>query len=150
MTTPEAIIAAVRSRGSDADDLRDAAHEAYHALRAGVRPGRWGRESIHRAILRGKRSGFLSPRHDLASHEIGARAVEQIVCARFSVHCGAIESWAHISWMEAHKSRVLMFPPDGWIAERVREWMTKPRIIAAADEIIALKLYAPRRARSAS
>lgn len=135
--TPESVIAAVRSMGSDACDLRDAAHEAYHAIRGGLRSGRWDRETIHRAVIR------LEPA-DIACHELGARAVEQIVCARIGVDCGTVDSWAHVAWMEAFKSGVLMFPEGSWIADRVRERMTRPRFQRAADEILALR---PRRQR---
>jgi len=42
----DALILAIRARGSDTTNLRDAAHEAHHhALSAGVR-GKWTRVNI--------------------------------------------------------------------------------------------------------
>lgn len=95
-TNPEkaaAIVAWVRSKGSDTDDVRDAAHEASHALEFGIK--RWDRLSIDKAALR------LRPGTSTAS-EVLARAVEQLVCEALGVQ----HDWSHfmlIACMESVK-----------------------------------------------
>lgn len=91
---PADIIAAVRAFGSDAVDLRDAAHEAHHALDARVPRGRWDRQTIDRAVHRmgAKRA---------ATSELMARAVEQFVCADLGVPCDSVDDYATIAVLEA-------------------------------------------------
>lgn len=128
---PERIIAAVRARGSDATDLRDAAHEAHHALTAGLRK-KWDRESIDRAICR----KFQRP-GAAASEEILARAVEQLVCADLGVDCGTIDHWAFICCMEAAKfGQPFMRPTEA--KEAIERRMKSKEARAAADKVIAL------------
>lgn len=91
----QALIAAIRARGSDVFDLRDAAHEAHHALSAKVR-GKWTRERIHSAVIRLGRS------YELAD-EVMARAVESLVCAHFGIETWPTEKQALTSSMEAIK-----------------------------------------------
>jgi hypothetical protein len=91
------LVAAVRARGSDTKDARDAAHEASHALDVGAK--RWDRESIHRALMKRRRG-------EQFASEVTARAVEQIVCAKLGVDCGTVEKWASVSYMEALKHRL--------------------------------------------
>lgn len=67
----EHIVARVRERGSDTDNVRDAAHEASHALEYGVRF--WDRESIHATLRKQK------PVKQGVS-EVFARAVEAEIC----------------------------------------------------------------------
>lgn len=128
--TAEQIIEAVQARGNDARGLRDAAHEAHHALEAKVPAGRWDRESIHRAVMR-------MGRGKAAASEVMARAVEQIVCADFGVDCGTVERWAFVACTEALKSGVA-FPGVTWFADAVRGVMTTETARAAADSVIAL------------
>lgn len=106
MTKPTAasVIAAIRVCGSDATDLRDAAHEAHHALSAGV-VGKWDRERIHRAVVRLGRSGEVRD-------ELMARAVEQLVCAHFRVKIDPVSRWAFVSAMEAIKFRRPFLSPS--------------------------------------
>lgn len=112
VVTPDALVAAVRARGSDADDARDAAHEALHALRAG-RPwqrGRrhvladgWDREVIHAALVRSKRGRERIGAY-LFAEEVLARAVERIVCRRVGHDIGDPEHWLFIAAMEGTKT----------------------------------------------
>jgi hypothetical protein len=139
MKDADLLVSKIRLLGSDARDLRDAAHEAHHALDAGVPHGKWDRETIHRRLTRGRNPG------DLLAAELGARAVEQIVCTRLRVECGEIEKWAAVAWMEALKNSGIQLPEPDWIAARVREWMTRPRIVAAAEAVLALRDYEPKR-----
>jgi hypothetical protein len=76
------IVAAVRARGSDAADVRDAAHEASHAIQH--RLPSWHRNLIDLHMRRMR----MRPR--LLS-EVRARAVEQLVCARLDVPYTAFE-----------------------------------------------------------
>lgn len=71
------VILTVRARGSDAITLRDAAHEASHALEYGL--DEWDRASIDERLSRVK-----SPR-DRFNSEVHARAVEKLVCVHFGV-----------------------------------------------------------------
>lgn len=137
--TPEALIAAIRKRGNDATDLRDAAHEAHHALSAGVR-GPWDRESIHRAVM-------AMGRADAAGDEIMARAVEQIVCADLGVTTDSIEKWAFWACMEAIKSGI-RYPSLDWFCDAVRAAMKSPEGRRAADRVMALASGRARKPRS--
>lgn len=124
------IIAAVRACGSDATDLRDAAHEAHHAIEAGVPAGQWDRETIHAAVM-------AMGRGKAAASEVMARAVEQIVCADLGVDCGAVEKWSFWACLEAVKSGTT-FPGPTWFANAVRTVMATPSARAAADAVKAL------------
>lgn len=95
MTPAEKIIAAVRAKGSDARDLRDATHEACPALDAGVQ-GKWERERIHRKLVRTHRDKLLRC-------EFRARGVEALMCDDFGVHYD-LEKWAGITFMETIKT----------------------------------------------
>lgn len=128
--TPADIVAAVRARGSDTDNLRDAAHEAHHAIEAGVPEGQWDRESIHVAVM-------AMGRGKAAASEVMARAIEQIVCADLGVDCGEIEKWALKACFEAVKSGVA-FPGPTWFANAVRVVMGTASARAAADAVLAL------------
>jgi len=129
----QAIIDAVRARGNNPRNLRDAAHEAHHALDAKVR-GKWDRENIHRHVRRmGNGRAALS--------EIMARAVEQIVCARCGVDPGGdVDHWALMSAMESIKNDRV----DIWrigkltLADLIKREMGSPDAQAAADAVCAL------------
>lgn len=97
---------AIRSRGSDSNELRDAAHEAAHAIQAGLRPP-WTRDRVHDAV---SAFGHGNVAEMLAS-EVLARAVERIVVVRV---LGAdqydAEKWAAIALMEAMKTMHVSIP----------------------------------------
>lgn len=131
----ESVVRAVQNLGSDARDLRDAAHEAHHALSCGL-TNPWERERIHRAVMRRGRA-------EAAINEIEARAVERIVCAEFGIDCGNVEQWAAIACMEAIKSGI-RYPSVAWFSDRVRDYMKRPEMRSAADRIIRLGII-PRR-----
>lgn len=146
-SNPEALIAIIRAHGNDATNLRDAAHEAHHAIEAGVPAGKWDRETIHSYVMR-MRPG------DAARSEIRSRAVEQIVCRRFGVDCGTVEHWAFIACMEALKYRIPFFAEMGTVVDLVTRTMATPEAEAMADAVMALQMPAPvakraRRARKA-
>jgi len=141
MTTPELILEAVRSRGSDARDLRDAAHEAHHALFAQVR-GSWDREAIHTALVRhSDRSGLGMGA--LISYELDARAVERTVCLRLGVDHD-LDKWSHITWMETLKNMRVTLPHMGWVGAGIETRMDRKLIQTAADAVMNLT---PKRKR---
>jgi hypothetical protein len=129
------LVAIVRSYGSDASDIRDAAHEACHALKWGVR-GKWDRESIHRRKPRVPGFGVAD--------EMEARAVERVVCERLGYDPGPIEQWAMTCWMETLKSEGISLPTGTWVEDRIRERLARPATLKLAERILELK---PRPAR---
>lgn len=94
----EVFLAAVRAMGSDAADVRDAAHEAHHALTSGLKQT-WTRDRIHDALM----DRFERVRANLWLHEIEARVVEQIICKKLKVKTEPLDHWLAISAMEAIK-----------------------------------------------
>lgn len=138
--TPEALILAIRAHGCDAITLRDAVHEALHALEAELPRGRWDRQSIHVAV---KRMGVIKA----AASEIMARAVEQIVCTRLGVRTQSVELWALTSCMEACTFGEPFFPCDAAV-KAIDAMMSTRRAASWADRIIALAV--PKRAKKIS
>lgn len=98
MSDPHPLVLLAHARGNHPSDLRDAAHEAFHALSVGLEED-WDRETIHEALV--ERFGGA----ELWLHELQARAVEQLVCAEFGVETNPIEHWVHWSILEAIKFR---------------------------------------------
>lgn len=131
--TANRIIEAVRARGGGPPrDLRYAAHEAHHALELRLRAGRWDPEVIHRAIT--KRGRVFA-----VTTEIGARAVEQIVCGELGVDPdGDIDRWARVAWHEAYQNSGIDMPSIAWIASMVRKVMRTPATRAAVDAVLRL------------
>lgn len=138
----EFVVEAVRLRGSDARDLRDAVHEAHHAISSGLR-GKWERERVHQALLRMprvKKWGVAM----LVQEEVDARAVERLACAKFGIEYDS-EYWAMMAAMETCKTLGVGMPPDWWIAQ-IGQRCTEPRITLALDALIK-KLTTPRKDR---
>jgi hypothetical protein len=126
------LLAAIRAKGSDATTLRDAAHEACHALQWGVKK-RWTRGNIHaRKPKRNRLFGDCGIRD-----EITAR-VEQLVCAHFGVDCGTVEKWAMVCWMETLKNEGIRLPPGNWLVEHIKEAMAGSSARRLADQILAI------------
>lgn len=138
LPTPEKIVRAIQARGSDAMDLRDAAHEAFHALEINFR-GKWTRDRIHNALCRHARRG-LSPgmfNSTMISHELRARAAERAVCQRFGIDYET-EKWLHICYMETLQSMHIALPSTEWILKGMdvaAETLAHRRRV---DQIIAL------------
>lgn len=127
----EAIVKYVADKDNEPSDLRDAAHEAHHALSVKLR-GSWERERLNRAMeKRGRVYLFRS--------EIESRAVEQLVCDALDVKTERdLEGWALVSCMEAIKMSRLDIGPPGRMAEAVRRAMKHPNVVASAEKILAL------------
>lgn len=124
------LVEAVRARGSDASDTRDAAHEAFHALAAGVN-GPWRRERVHEALC-----GVLSG-PELWLHELRARAVERVACERRGEDPGEMTQWVSLSCMEAMKRGLPYSAPD--LALRMVERMlTEDETLQAVERVLAL------------
>lgn len=132
-TTARRIVAAVQAHGSDADDLRDAAHEAVHGLLGNLTS--WGRNDIGRALVR--RLGTPFEQSEVLSEEITARAVEAIVCERLGV-AHDIEQFAGVTLWEALHNRVHIPVGDAEFAGFVRTRMDNAETRALADRVIAL------------
>ena len=142
--TPADLVAIVRARGSDANEARDAAHEACHALSWGVKKP-WTRDNIH--ARKPKDSRIFGPMPGVRE-EILARAVEQLVCARLGYDCGTVEKWAMVCWMEMIKNEGISLPTEGnWLVTRVREDMKTERAAAMADRVLALTMPLPKKPR---
>lgn len=131
MSDAASIVAAIRSRGSDARDLRDAAHEAHHALRCNLR-GPWERERIHARLMAITEGSAML----LLQEEIDARAVEWVVCRDFGQEYDA-DHWAMIAAMESIKGGMAA-PVDFWISSIARRRDTV-LVRRYADRVIAIK-----------
>ena len=114
-----------------AADLRDAAHEACHALESDLR-GKWTRDRIHTKLTRGVFSRMF-----LVESEIKARAVEQIVCKRLGVETDPVDSWAAVALLEMATTFGNAPPLDLFLAT-VAKRMASPTVIALAGRVIAL------------
>lgn len=111
---PQKFLARARARGwrphssksALGELVRDAAHEAFHALT--VQLEEWGdREAIHAELI-----AHLSP-PALWVHEIEARLVEREVCRILGVDSGrTLEDWIALSCMEAVRTRVHHTDPE--------------------------------------
>jgi hypothetical protein len=126
---PENLVTEVQRRGSDAANPRDAAHEACHALHWGVKK-KWTRDNIH---AKKPKTRFIAVRH-----EILARAVEQLVCAKLGVDCGTVEHWAFVCWMEMLKNERVSLPSGDWLATQIYEAMKTEEAQALATRVLAL------------
>lgn len=138
--TPEAekLVAAVRAKGSNASDPRDAAHEACHALRWGVR-GRWTRDNIHASKPQRPAEGVRE--------EILARAVEQLVSKAVGYDCGTLAQWAFTCWMEMAKNEGISLPTGKWLENAITSAMGSKEAKLAADQVLALAATPKRRSR---
>ena len=131
---PAKLLAAIQSRRCDAEDLRDAAHEAHHALFAKVRPP-WDREKIHEALVRGALRGVA----DLVNHEIGARAVEWLICERYDIAYD-VAKWADITWWETSKTLHVSLPTNSWLVDAITNRKGRLQTKLYADQVEALQI----------
>jgi hypothetical protein len=126
--TATQLVTAVRALGSDAEDARDAAHEACHALEWGVTK-RWTRDNIH-----ARRPRTASEK---TGSEILARAVEAIVCKRLGIKY-PVKKWAFMCWMEMLKNERISLPAGPWLENAIRNAMTTKRTARFADRVLGL------------
>jgi hypothetical protein len=123
------LVVEVRRRGSDACNVRDAAHEAHHALSSGTT--NWEREAIHRTLMR-----RFPDWPSRINEEILARAVEQLVCKDLAMPCWSVEKAAHVMFMEHVHNYKLQLPDhmDRYIKRAMRTKTGRD----AADRVLAL------------
>lgn len=124
------LVALCKSKGNNASDIRDAAHEIFHAREAGSKS--WDREAVHRALTR-KMAGPAF----LWIHELKARAIEQLVCKHFGFDCGTLEHWVGISIFEALK-RGLPYAEMDISLPHTQSFLTNRHVLSEAAAIIAL------------
>lgn len=135
--TAQDIIRAVRDRGSDVEDLRDAAHEACHALEFSVPDGEWDRESIDSYCQAGILKNRRNARSFALRSEIFARAVEQVVCADLGAKCPPVEMCAMTACKEAIAVDRVHYDLPLFILG-VKEAMKSKEVRVMADRVIAL------------
>lgn len=125
------IVAWARSMGSAADTVRDAAHEASHALEFGC--VRWDRRSVDEAAFAPRNRSLL------VTSEIDARAVERIVCEELGLTYEPLR-WAEICLLEQAKLGLYRaFPPTAATlvaAAEVR--MSLPHVLKRATVILMM------------
>lgn len=143
------LVDAIRRRGCDARDLRDAAHEACHALDLGL-SGSWGRERINAALLakvkRPQQSldlevtlyGHAVDLGEFVAAELRARAVESMVCRAFDVKYD-VARWAGVSFAETLVRYQLRLPSVEWMLEGIDLHMENPETLRIAQRIQRLR-----------
>ena len=133
---------AIRAKGyaghevGDPEDLRDAAHEAHHALYCNLK-GPWGRERIHQALVRRANKLRRLANGELVAYELDARAVEWNVCERFGIDY-EVERWADITWLETVKNMRIQLPAVSWIVEQITARKARKRTLEFVDAVLAL------------
>lgn len=126
------LIALCKEHGNDAANIRDAAHEIFHARYAGTK--NWDREVVHRALSR--KFNQMGPAF-FWLHELRARAVEQIVSKHFGYDCGALAGWIHTSILEAIKNGLPSADFDISV-KYAKDFLSDRGIVREAQQIIAL------------
>jgi hypothetical protein len=134
----DALVEAIRRRGSNPRNLRDAAHEACHALEVGLRQP-WQRERIHSALCEKVTGpgGHLDNASFVAA-ELRARAVETLVCQAFEVDYD-IEGWAAISYVEALLAYGVRLPSVEWVCSGIEQHMDNRETVRIAARIRQLR-----------
>lgn len=134
MMVADAIVAAVREKGSDPRDVRDAAHEAAHAFQTKLQ-GKWERERIHQALQRkAKAMGPLS-RAEFVRYEVQARAVEQLVCQRLEIPYEP-EKWRNTAWMETLKNGINV--PTDFFNEAIERALLSRQVAQLVKQVMRL------------
>lgn len=124
-----ALVSAVKAKGSDAMDARDAAHEACHALMWGVKK-KWTRDNIHAKKPRG------SPSFGVRD-EITARAVEALVCAELGIEYEQ-DKYVLLCIMETLRSEHIALPGFDWLKDAIVSRMKSPAAIEMASRVLAM------------
>jgi len=113
-TSAARLVAAVKKRGGEPRDPRDAAHEACHALDAKL-TAKWTRDNIHEAL----EEYCEGDRGAMVYREIRARAVEMLVCQQLGIEYD-LESWAHTCFMESMQVGHILLPSFEWLVARIK------------------------------
>jgi len=131
------LLAAVRARGSDARDLRDAAHEACHALDVHLEPP-WTRTRIHQAITDIVENEPEHERERLVGFELKARAVEHVICVSHDVPHD-LTAWSNTMWMETASSLGIFIPRPETLPRMLEQLTRTPAIRAMVARIRRLR-----------
>lgn len=126
------LLAAVRKRGGEPRDPRDAAHEACHALDAKLK-GPWTRDNIHEALTK-----FCGDRGVMLYHEIRARAVEMVVCQQLDIPYD-VEQWASTCYLEQVSVARIAPPSFEWLLEQIKRQSTMAKTTLMAKRILGLR-----------
>lgn len=102
--TKDQVVEAVRARGSNARDLRDAVHEAYHAVSVGAED--WDRDALMDVLAR---KYSRANRSEALLNELEARAAEWAACDVNGVEYD-VRHWVATMCMEAVKFDRLSLP----------------------------------------
>jgi hypothetical protein len=127
----EKITQAIRAKGCDAVSVRDAVHEAHHAITWGLK-GKWTRENIDRKNPNKARRNYSFGVRD----EITARAVEWWVVEKLGLVYD-LDKWAMMMIMEALKIDHIALPGFDWAKEGIQLRKQSKAVEALADDIIA-------------
>lgn len=119
-----------------AADLRDAAHEAHHALFCNLKKP-WTRDNIHASLVRRANKLRQLANGELVAYELDARAVEWNVCELFNVAYD-VERWADITWWETAKNMRITLPKLEWLVEQITARKVRPRTQKFVDAVLAL------------
>lgn len=142
----ERITANIRAKGCDAISVRDAVHEACHAIQWGLK-GKWTRDAIT------KKNPYKRQPSWGVRDEITARAVEALVMQTLGLAYDQ-DHWVLMMIMETLKFDRIALPSFDWAKEAIVARMEVPEIKAMADKIIEMfdvepskkKLTKPRKA----
>jgi hypothetical protein len=129
--TADKVVEAVRRLGNNARDLRDAAHEACHAIDGRVPHGKWKRDTIHQYLNKRKVLGVSG----LVYYEVRARAVEKLVCEHFDV-AYEVEEWVNVACLEAAGYGFMLKP--SWLTEQVCSASTRDKVKDMVAQILKL------------
>jgi len=150
--TAERLLAVIRSRGSDADTLRDGVHEAVHAIQAGLKDP-WEREAIHEALQAkaaiDSQIEFKAKVRMLVWYELQARACEWLACERFKIEYD-IEYWALMMSMETVKTFHISPGTLEDVIEAIKITKQQLETKMLLDRVLALRAKRSRKASDAT
>lgn len=124
----ERITANIRAKGCDAVNVRDAAHEACHAMAWGLK-GKWTRENITRKNPYRRRPALG------VGDEITARAVEALVMQSLGLEYDQ-DRWVTMMMMETIKFDRIALPSHEWVKEAIVARMGTRTADALATDLI--------------
>lgn len=125
------LLQALRERGIVSQDLRQAVHEACHALDFDLKPP-WTRPRVSAAMDRPDMVGQARAE----ASEVLARAVERIVCLRYGVHIADVESLASKSSQEFWKDGLTVDATR--LAARISVCAGSKHAAEMADRVVGL------------
>lgn len=131
------LLAVVRARGSNPRGLRDATHEACHALDVRLEPP-WTRDRIHRAIEDICDNEPETRCERLVGFELKARAVEHVICMSNGVPHD-LTAWSNTMWMETASSLGIFIPRPETLPGMIKNLTRTPAVRAMVARIRRLR-----------